>query len=104
MVNDVSRAYFYARSEAPTFIKICDEDWEEGDQDKCGELQVSMYGTRQAAQNSQNKVSEVLGKHGFRQAKSSPCIFYNTARDISTMVHGDDFLSTASEINLRWLE
>eukprot|EP00973_Karenia_brevis_P000904 124530-Karenia_brevis.AAC.1 len=63
-----------------------------------------MYGTRQAAQNWQNKVSEVLGKHGFRQAKSSPCVFYNAARDISTMVHGDDFLSTATEGNLKWLE
>eukprot|EP00973_Karenia_brevis_P040701 5632040-Karenia_brevis.AAC.1 len=73
MVNDVSRAYFYARSESPTFVRICDEDWEEGDEHRCGELQVSMYGIRQAAQNWQNKVSEVLGKHGFQQAKSSPC-------------------------------
>eukprot|EP00973_Karenia_brevis_P046812 6495245-Karenia_brevis.AAC.1 len=66
MVNDVSRAYFYARSESPTFVRICDEDWEEGDENRCGELQVSMYGTRQAAQNWQNKVSEVLGEHGFQ--------------------------------------
>eukprot|EP00973_Karenia_brevis_P095138 12425852-Karenia_brevis.AAC.1 len=104
MVNDVSRAYFYARSESPTFVKICDEDWEDGDEHKCGELQVSMYGTRQAAQNWQNRVSEVLVGHGFQQAKSSPCVFYNPTRDILTMVHGDDFLSTAVESNLKWLE
>ena len=26
MVNDVSRAYFYAESMKPTFVQICDED------------------------------------------------------------------------------
>eukprot|EP00973_Karenia_brevis_P081866 11349902-Karenia_brevis.AAC.1 len=104
MVNDVSRAYFYARSESPTFVRICSEDWEDGDEHKCGELQVSMYGTRQAAQNWQNRVNEVLEKHGFSQAKSSPCVFHHVGRDILTMVHGDDFLSTATEANLRWLK
>eukprot|EP00973_Karenia_brevis_P039952 5514950-Karenia_brevis.AAC.1 len=53
MVNDVSRAYFYAKSDAPTFVKLCEEDTGEGEQDMCGELRVSMYGTRKAAQNWQ---------------------------------------------------
>eukprot|EP00973_Karenia_brevis_P016902 2317501-Karenia_brevis.AAC.1 len=41
MINDVSRAYFYVRSESPTFVEICSEDFELGDENKCGELQVS---------------------------------------------------------------
>jgi len=53
MVNDVSRAYFYADSLKPTFVDICDEDFQEGDEDKCGELILSMYGTRLAAGNWQ---------------------------------------------------
>ena len=40
MVNDVSRAYFYAESLKPTFVQICEEDFEEGDDDRCGELLV----------------------------------------------------------------
>ena len=53
MINDVSRAYFYANSDRPTFVEICEEDWEPGDEAMCGELNVSMYGTRRAAQNWQ---------------------------------------------------
>eukprot|EP00973_Karenia_brevis_P030775 4244518-Karenia_brevis.AAC.1 len=39
MINDVSRAYFYAKSEKPTFVEICQEDFEPGDEERCGELQ-----------------------------------------------------------------
>ena len=104
IVNDVSRAYFYARSDAPTFVEICEEDWEPGDESRCGELNVSMYGTRQAAQNWQRCVTEVLTKNGFRQARSSPCIFSHPEKDIATMVHGDDFVSAGTENALRWMQ
>ena len=43
---DVRRAYFHARSKRRVFIKLPDEDAEEG---YCGELEKSMYGTRDAA-------------------------------------------------------
>ena len=32
VVNDVSRAYFYAPSLNPTFVQICAEDFEPGDE------------------------------------------------------------------------
>eukprot|EP00973_Karenia_brevis_P046223 6408888-Karenia_brevis.AAC.1 len=104
MVNDVSRAYFYARSDSPTFVEICDEDWEPGDENRCGELNVSMYGTRQAAQNWQKCVSKALLKNGFTQARSSPCIFRHEAKDIATMIHGDDFVSTGTGNALKWMQ
>eukprot|EP00973_Karenia_brevis_P066489 9242322-Karenia_brevis.AAC.1 len=63
-----------------------------------------MYGTRGAAQNWQNCVNDTLVKHGFVQAKSSPCIFWHPSKNIATMVHGDDFVSTATGNALRWLE
>eukprot|EP00973_Karenia_brevis_P064125 8911025-Karenia_brevis.AAC.1 len=75
MINDVSRAYFYARSDTPTFVEICEEDREENDDNKCGQLNVSMYGTRQAAQNWQNCVNSLLANNGFIAARSSPCLF-----------------------------
>ena len=53
MINDISRAYFYAPSTTPTFVDICDEDWAGGDEWNCCELFVSMYGTRSAAVNWQ---------------------------------------------------
>ena len=104
MANDISRAYFYARSESPTFVEICSEDFEAGDEDRCGELQVSMYGTRQAAQNWQHCMTELMEANGFTPAKSSPCMFWHRARDIACMVHGDDFFSTGRESDLKWLQ
>ena len=35
MINDVARAYFNAPSLSPTFVDICDEDFEEGDEGMC---------------------------------------------------------------------
>ena len=102
MINDVSRAYFYARSESPTFVEICSEDFEAGDENNCGELQVSMYGTRQAAQNWQHCVTQLMESKGFMPARSSPCMFWHEARDIACMVHGDDFFSTGRDGDLRW--
>lgn len=53
MVNNVARAYFNAPSLTPTFVDICDEEREPGDEGMCGEVSVSMCGTRLAAQNWQ---------------------------------------------------
>ena len=36
MINDVARAYFNAPSLSPTFVDICDEDFEKGDEGMCG--------------------------------------------------------------------
>eukprot|EP00973_Karenia_brevis_P096115 12430674-Karenia_brevis.AAC.1 len=103
MVNDVSRAYFYAQSDTPTFVKLCDEDTEPGDEGMCGELRVSMYGTRKAAQNWQNCVNKTLYNMGFSSGASSPCIFWHRERDIVTMVHGDDFVSAGGKEDLKWM-
>jgi hypothetical protein len=104
MVNDISRAYFYAPSTSPTFVDICDEDWTDGDEERCGELLVSMYGTRSAAKNWQNCYSGLLLSAGFTRGKTNDCIFYHEKRQIRTMVHGDDFVSVASGTQLLWLK
>ena len=104
MINDVSRAYVYSRSESPTFVEICSEDFEAGDENNCGELQVSMYGTRQAAQNWQYCVAQLMESNEFTSAKSSPCMFWHEARDIACMVHRDDFFSTGRDGDSRWLQ
>jgi len=104
MVNDISRAYFYAPSTSPTFVEICEEDYEDGDEHLCGELQVSMYGTRSAACNWQRCYSDLLVSAGFLKASSNPCVFYHPVRKLRTMVHGDDFVSVGSERQLKWMK
>ena len=51
MINDVKRAYFYAAATRPVYKEIPAEDLEPGDEMRVGELQLSMYGTREAAIN-----------------------------------------------------
>ena len=51
MFADVSRAHFYAKCRRDVFVQIADEDWQPGDEHRCGKLNLSMYGTRDAAQN-----------------------------------------------------
>ena len=50
-VIDIKRAYFYAPAKRQVFIEIPEEDKEAGDEDRVGRLQLSLYGTRDAAQN-----------------------------------------------------
>ena len=38
------------------------------------------------------------------QARSSPCIFRHLEKDFATMIHGDDFLSAATEDSLKWMQ
>ena len=66
-------------------------------------MNYSLYGTRDAARNWEEHYGEVLVSLGFRQGKSSPCIFYHPTRDIQTVVHGDDFTSLAEECHLKWM-
>ena len=94
---DVSRAYFYAAAVRPVFVKLPEEDLEEGDEGKCGKLRVSMYGTRDAALNWSLEYSKTLIASGYKQGVANPCLFYHAGKDVSVMVHGDDFAAVGEE-------
>ena len=49
MINDVSRAFFCAPARRQVFVELPEED--SNGEDMIGELNYSMYGTRDAAQN-----------------------------------------------------
>ena len=65
MSNDVSRAYFYAPATRPIYIKIPAEDWEPGDEENVARLNLSLYGTRDAAKNWTKKYTAVMKDLGF---------------------------------------
>ena len=104
MFNDVSRAYFYAKSRRKIFVQLPDEDKEPEDEGMCGELLLSMYGTRDAAQNWEAEYSSFLISIGFEQGVASPCHFFHRDRGIQTVVHGDDFSSLAADHELMWMK
>ena len=69
-VIDIKRAYFYAPSKRPTFIEIPSEDRQAGDEGKVGRLELSLYGTRDAAQNWSEEYTKTLKGWGFDVGRS----------------------------------
>ena len=96
---DVRRAYFHARARRLVYVKLPEEDNEEG---KCGRLIKAMYGTRDAAQNWEYEYVEFMEGIGFRRGQSTPCIFWHKDKDIRAVIHGDDFTLLGSEVSLDW--
>ena len=97
MSSDIKRAYFYAKAVRPVFIEIPIEDRKPGDEGMVGKLNLSLYGTRDAAQNWQKEYAGFMREIGFRVGKASPCSFYHPKLNISCTVHGDDFTSCGPE-------
>ena len=69
-----------------------------------GKLNLSLYGTRDAAQNWAATYTKQLLEIGFEAGKASPCNFVHRERGISTTIHGDDYTSVGREGDLRWLD
>ena len=102
-IVDVRRAYFYAEASREVYISIPEEDRLPGDENKVGRLRLSLYGTRDAAQNWQREYTRFLISLGFRRGRASPCNFWHEARDITLTCHGDDFFIVASDEELEWI-
>ena len=100
MVNDVARAFFEAPVKRTICIELPEED--RGDQDEVGLLEMSLYGTRDAAANFQAEVRKVMTYAGFRVSRYNPSTFYHPGRDLRCLVHGDDFITGGSVENIKW--
>ena len=80
-------------------MKLPQEDHEEG---MCGKLNVSLYGTRDAAQNWEEEYSSALRRAGYKSGEASPCVFYHTQKNVRIVVHGDDFTVLGAVKDLDW--
>ncbi len=101
---DVSRAYFYAGVARPVYVKLPEEDKEAEDAQMCGKLKVSMYGTRDAALNWALEYGETLKAAGYQQGVTNPCLFWHPKREVTIMVHGDDFVAIGDDEQLQETE
>ena len=89
---DVRRAFFRAAATETVFIELPEEALAPGErkEEVVGLLRASMYGTRSAAKNWQAQLGRDMVGLGFRQARSSPCVFRHRELDARLVVHGDD--------------
>ena len=57
----------------------------------CGKLDFWLYGFRPAAAAWESHYSEKLEGYGFERGVACGAVFYHEERDLSCVVHGDDF-------------
>ena len=62
-----------------------------------------MYGTLDAAEQWGLHYASRLIEGGFIQGGASPCHFRHEGLGISVLVHGDDFLATATQSGIDYL-
>ena len=101
MINDVARAFFEAPMQRLVCVELPPEARVAGCDD-VGLLQMSLYGTRDAAANFQAEVRAFMLNAGFRASSYNPCVFYHPVKDLRTLVHGDDFLTSGNRQEAKW--
>ncbi len=96
MVNDVARAFFEAPMQREVCVELPMEALEgTGDPENAvGLLQMSLYGTRDAAANFQREVKRFMLGIGFRRGRYNVSTYYHPKKGLKALVHGDDFVSS----------
>jgi hypothetical protein len=104
MINDISRAYFEAPMRRFLCVELPDEarDQKDYEEDNVGLLLMSLYGTRDAAANFQAEVNVFMKSCGFRRGRYNVSTYYHQEKNLKTLVHGDDFVTTGERKNTEW--
>ena len=103
MINDVRRAFAYAKIQRDVYIELPKEDPDHG-KGLLGKLKLCLYGTRDATKGWQETLSSHLESIGFIRRKGHPSVFWHPDKEIRTLVHGDDYVSAGDESAMTWLE
>ena len=99
MFIDVKKAHIIPRCVGDVYIQLPDEA--QGGPGKVGKLVYWLYGFRPAAQAWEEYYAEKLIGEGFVRGQASPVVFWNEEKDISVVVHGDDFTFEGEDEDLK---
>ena len=79
-IIDVARAFFEAPVQRDVCIELPEEDLTSDDikQDLVGKLNMSLYGTRDAAANWQHTVAKAMEQMGFIRGSYDACTYLHT--------------------------
>ena len=99
---DISKAYLHAPvMRNDIYVELPAEMEQPG---CCGCLLKALYWTREAARCCLQEYVRMLESIGFRRGSTSPCAFWHKDKGLQLVVHGDDFTSSGTQNELRWLE
>ena len=92
---DIRKAYFNAMPERAIYMRL---PREMGLPSNVVARQVRcVYGTRDAGKLWEDAYTQVLEGIGFKTGVSNPCVFHHPVKDITIVVHGDDFTALGSD-------
>jgi hypothetical protein len=100
---DISRAHPHCKIRRLVFIRLPAEDPNSADKTLCGKLNMALYGTRDAGQNFEFEVNEVVTAAGCLRGDSCPCVFRCEQHGIYFFHHGDDFVIGGRREGSLWL-
>ena len=63
-----------------------------------------VYGTRDAGKLWEDTYTQALEHSGFTTGMANPCVFDHRVKDITIVVHGDDFTALGTDDDLDWYE
>ena len=102
LLIDVKKAHLYPPCTEEVFVELPEEAGE--GPDRVGRLRRMLYGLRSAAATWENHYAGKLVSEGFERGMSSPVAFYHPGRQISLVVHGDDFTFVGAPPDLDWIQ
>ena len=110
----INQSRSYAISRRPKHARRAEARWricvelpseslteEDKKKDMVGILNMSLYGTRDAATNWQKEVAKEMMKWGFTRGKYNPCLYWHRQLNIQTLIHGDDFVSVGNRKDIK---
>ena len=99
---DIRKAYFNAIPERAIYMKLPKEMGLSPDlvarQVRC------VYGTCDAGKLWEDTHTQAMEHAGLISGSADPCVFYHKVRDITIVVHGDDFTALGTDSDLDWYE
>ena len=103
LIADVSRAFFEAPMKRKVAVVLPQEalDGDETTEDTVGVLEMSLYGTRDAATNFQREVARLMKSLGYLQSKYNASLYYHPQDEVQVLVHGDDFVAAGPRTEIK---
>ena len=101
MYLDIKKAHLAPLCQADVYVELPAEA--EVQDDECGKLIHWLYGCRPAAQAWEEHYSALLQGNGFKRLQTVPVAFINEEKDLSGVVHGDDFVWEGRDEDLDWV-
>ena len=102
LLIDVKKAHLNPECKEDVYVELPMEAG--AGSDEIGKLKHWLYGFRPAAAAWENHYADKLQSAKFVRGVATPVSFYNKDRDISLVVHGDDFTFVGEASSLDWIE